>query len=75
MKKADVLIIGSEGARARAAIQAHDRGAKVLIVTKGRMACSGATITAGMDIDMDSRSIKGVSGPCRESGGLAGDLF
>ncbi len=66
MKKVDVLIIGSEGAGARAAIQAHDRGAKVLIVTKGRMARSGATITAGMDIDMDSRSAK-------ELLGLAGD--
>lgn len=58
MKTTDVLIVGSEGAGARAAIQAHDRGAKVLIVTKGRMARSGATITAGMDIDMDSRSAK-----------------
>lgn len=67
MKKADVLIVGSEGAGARAAIQAHDRGAKVLIVTKGRMARSGATITAGMDIDMDSRSAK-------ELLGLAGNL-
>jgi succinyl-diaminopimelate desuccinylase len=62
MKKVDVLIIGSEGAGARAAIQAHDRGAKVLIVTKGRMARSGATITAGMDIDMDSRSAKELLG-------------
>ncbi len=62
MKKADVLIIGSEGAGARAAIQAHDLGAKVLIVTKGRMARSGATITAGMDIDMDSRSAKELLG-------------
>ncbi len=62
MKNADVLIIGSEGAGARAAIQAHDRGAKVLIVTKGRMARSGATITAGMDIDMDSRSAKKLLG-------------
>ena len=36
MQKTDVLIIGSEGAGARAAIQAHDQGAKVLIVTKGK---------------------------------------
>lgn len=62
MKKTDVLIIGSEGAGARAAIQAHDQGAKVLMVTKGRMARSGATITAGMDIDMDSRSAKELLG-------------
>lgn len=62
MKKTDVLIIGSEGAGARAAIQAHDQGSQVLIVTKGRMARSGATITAGMDIDMDSKSAKELMG-------------
>jgi succinate dehydrogenase/fumarate reductase flavoprotein subunit len=62
MRTADVLIIGSEGAGARAAIEAHDRGVKVLVVTKGRMARSGATITAGMDIDMDSRSAKELLG-------------
>jgi len=62
MRKADVLIIGSEGAGARAAIQAHEQGAQVLMVTKGRMARSGATITAGMDIDMDSRSAKELLG-------------
>jgi succinate dehydrogenase/fumarate reductase flavoprotein subunit len=66
MKKTDVLIIGSEGAGARAAIQVHDQGHHALIITKGRFARSGATITAGMDIDMDSRSAK-------ELLGLAGD--
>ena len=58
MLKTDVLIIGSEGAGARAAIQAYDQDVNVMIVTKGRMGKSGATVTAGMDIDMDSRSIK-----------------
>lgn len=66
MKKTDVLIIGSEGAGARAAIQAHDKGVGVLIITKGRMARSGATVTAGLDMDMDSRS-------CKELLGLAGN--
>jgi succinate dehydrogenase/fumarate reductase flavoprotein subunit len=54
----DVLIIGSEGAGARAAIAAHDAGADVLVVTKGRFGKSGATITALADIDVDSRSAR-----------------
>jgi succinate dehydrogenase/fumarate reductase flavoprotein subunit len=54
----DVLIIGSEGAGARAAIAAHDAGADVLVVTKGRFGKSGATITGLADIDVDSRSAK-----------------
>lgn len=54
----DVLIIGSEGAGARAAIAAHDAGADVLIVTKGRFGKSGATITGLADIDVDSHSAK-----------------
>jgi succinate dehydrogenase/fumarate reductase flavoprotein subunit len=60
--KTDVLIIGSEGAGARAAIAAHDAGAQVLVVTKGRLGRSGATITALADMDVDSRSAKEVLG-------------
>lgn len=66
MRKTDVLIIGSEGAGARAAIAAHDEGAETLMVTKGRFTRSGATITALADMDVDSRSAK-------ELLGLAGD--
>ena len=58
MLVADVLIIGSEGAGARAAIAARDAGADVLVVTKGRFGKSGATITGLADIDVDSRSAK-----------------
>lgn len=52
----DVLIAGSEGAGARAAISAHDAGASVTVVTKGFVGKSGATLTADADIDVDSRS-------------------
>jgi succinate dehydrogenase/fumarate reductase flavoprotein subunit len=58
MRETDVLIIGSEGAGARAAIAASLKVKKVLVISKGRMGRSGATITAGADIDVDSRSAK-----------------
>jgi len=53
----DVLIVGSEGAGSRAAIEAAKNGARVTIATKGRFTKCGATVTAGTDIDIDSRSI------------------
>lgn len=53
----DVLIIGSEGAGARAAIGAAEKDASVLIVTKGRMGKSGATLMAGADISVDGSGI------------------
>jgi len=39
----DVLIIGSGGAALRAALEAHDGGARVLVVIKGEFRKSGAT--------------------------------
>jgi fumarate reductase (CoM/CoB) subunit A len=39
----DVLIIGSGGAGCRAALEAHDAGASVLLVTKGGFGQSGTT--------------------------------
>lgn len=60
--KTDILIIGSEGSGARAAIEAHDLGAQVTIVTKGRMGRHGATIMAAGDIAADSRSLKALVG-------------
>ena len=42
----DVLIIGSEGTGARAAIEVQKLGLDVTVVTKGVMAKSGATLTA-----------------------------
>ncbi len=54
--RTDVLIAGTEGAGARAAISAHDAGASVTCVTKGFVGKSGATLTADADIDVDSRT-------------------
>ena len=55
--KTDVLVIGSEGAGARAAIEACDRGVEVTLVTKGRLGRHGATVMAAADIAVDSHSL------------------
>ncbi len=39
----DVLVIGAGAAGCRAAIEAHDRGAKVVLMAKGRFTHSGST--------------------------------
>ena len=56
MHKCDVLIVGSEAAGARAAIEAKKSDVSVLLVSKGRLGQSGATVTAGAGIAVDSRS-------------------
>ncbi|UCH02706.1 MAG: FAD-binding protein, partial [Candidatus Bathyarchaeota archaeon] len=53
----EILVVGSEGAGATCAIEACDQGASVIIVTKGRMGRSGATVTGDSDHDVDSRSL------------------
>jgi succinate dehydrogenase/fumarate reductase flavoprotein subunit len=53
----DVLIIGSEGAGGRAAIEAANYGVRVAVVTKGPVTKTGATLTAGTDIDADGKRI------------------
>jgi len=58
----DVLVVGTEGTGARAAIEAARGGAKVLAVTKGAMARSGATLTADGEIDVDSKSARDLFG-------------
>ena len=58
----DMLVVGSEGAGSRAAIEAARNGLKVLIATKGRFTKCGATVTADMDIDLPSRDAKEVFG-------------
>ena len=63
----DVLIVGSEGAGSRAAIEVARNGLKALIATKGRFTKCGATLTADMDIDLPSRDAK-------EMFGLDGDM-
>ena len=53
----DVLVIGSEGAGCRAAIAAADAGASTVVVTKGYIGRSGATLMAAADISVDSGNI------------------
>lgn len=43
----DVLVIGAGAAGCRAALEAHDRGARVLLVAKGRPGYSGSTFYPG----------------------------
>ena len=58
----DVLVVGSEGAGSRAAIEVARNGLRVLVATKGRFTRSGATVTADMDMDLPSRDAKEVFG-------------
>jgi succinate dehydrogenase/fumarate reductase flavoprotein subunit len=54
----DLVIIGSEGAGATAAIEAVRHGLSVMILTKGNgIGRSGATITGEADLAVDSRSV------------------
>lgn len=66
----DVLVIGTEGTGARAALEAAAQGADVLAVTKGHLSRSGATLTADGEIDVDScsaRKLFGVNGSNEDS--------
>src|SRR5581483_1885018 len=71
MLSTDVLVIGSEGAGARAAWEVADRGLRVTVVTKGRLARSGATLTGAADMDVDSRSLQRLLGPEPGTSGVA----
>ena len=55
-EETDILVIGSEGAGARAALEAAERGLRVLVASKGVIGKSGATLTSGADVSVDSRS-------------------
>jgi fumarate reductase (CoM/CoB) subunit A len=48
--KTTILIIGAEAAGAKAAIEAQEEGAEVLVVTKGLVGRSGNTVMAGAGI-------------------------
>lgn len=48
--RTDVLVIGSEAAGAKAAIEAQDAGVEVLVVTKGLAGKSGNTVMAGRGV-------------------------
>jgi fumarate reductase (CoM/CoB) subunit A len=43
----DVLVVGGGGAACRAAIAAHDAGAKAILALKGPLGASGATVAPG----------------------------
>ena len=45
--KSEILILGSEAAGAKAAIEAQEEGADVLVLTKGLVGRSGNTVMAG----------------------------
>jgi len=66
----DILVVGSEGAGARAAIEARLNDLDATIATKGKIAQSGATMTAGADMTLDGKSAHdycGLSGDLRDS--------
>ena len=44
----EVLVIGGGGAGCRAAIEAHDKGSKVLMMLKGELGNSGCTLWVGI---------------------------
>lgn len=58
----DVLVIGTEGTGVRAALEAAQHGANVLTISKGIPSQSGATLTAGGEISIDSRSARDLLG-------------
>ncbi len=58
----ELLIIGSEGAGSRAAIEAARNDVKVLVATKGIFTRCGATVTADLDIDVPSSRLEEVCG-------------
>ncbi len=62
----DVLIIGGGGAGFRAAISAREKGARVMLISKGPLGRCGATPMAGADYTLDGKSMS-------EIDGLAGD--
>ncbi len=75
----DVLIVGSEGAGSRAAIEVAKKGLRVLVATKGVFTKCGATLTADMDIDCPSKELKEVFGgpgdPADTIENFAQDMF
>lgn len=58
----ELLIIGSEGAGSRAAIEAARNDVKVLVATKGIFTRCGATVTADLDINVPSSRVEEICG-------------
>ncbi len=55
--KTDVLVVGGGGAGFRAAIGAREKGAKVILLSKGPLGRCGATPMAGADFTLDGLSL------------------
>lgn len=58
----EVLVVGGSGAAVTAAIAAHKSGAKVLLVSKGKVGSSGNAIMAGGGFSIDGESAYNVCG-------------
>jgi succinate dehydrogenase/fumarate reductase flavoprotein subunit len=56
----DVLVAGSGGAGLRAAVGALEKGANVLLASKGRLARSGASPMAGADLTCHGQGMRAV---------------
>lgn len=67
--RTDVLVAGSGGAGLRAAVGALEKGAEVLLVSKGRLARSGASPMAGADLTCHGQGMRaaGFFGEPRDS--------
>ncbi len=65
----EVLVIGAGGAGLRASIAAADAGSSVVLVNKGSIPKSGATVMADSDLTLDGRSLNelGFFGEPRDS--------
>lgn len=62
MKSVDVIVIGSGAAGLVAATEAAMSGRDVLVLSKGQVGRSGATVTVTGDISVDGRSVRRVLG-------------
>jgi len=60
---AELLIVGSEGAGGFAAVKVYDHGVRPTVVTKGRMAKSGATVTGIADYRVCGNHMAELGGP------------
>ena len=59
--RTDVLVVGGGGAGCRAAIEAHDRGADVVAIVKGRVGNSGCTVNVGTSASVGPWGVEGDS--------------
>jgi succinate dehydrogenase/fumarate reductase flavoprotein subunit len=53
----DVLVVGGAGAGLRAAIGAREKGVRTILISKGPVARSGASLLAGADLTLDGKSL------------------